>query len=398
MDCRRREILEWMDGHREELVALSGDLISIPTVSSYPDAKEQYQRLNAYLIRKGSLFGLQHTLCQNGNAGQNLILKLPGSGGGKSLAIGGHADVVPAEEDGWGSGSGFSPWVQDGRLYGRGAADMKCGLTAAFLAMRALAENRVPLKGDLLLIASVDEEIGGSDGMKFLAETGKVRPDYFINAEQTGLDVMTRYKGVCHITVTVSGRSAHGSMPYSGVNAIEGAAAMIEAVCAGTRMLARDSVLGEPTVNVGLIRGGTARNIVADKCTFTLDVRMVRGQTSGSVLEDIRRITGAEMEKRPGLVVQTEVLRATECVEIPESDPLVSALIRNGAEIGRTMRCGSYISAGDCWHLLKKGHTALMCGPGNVSEIHRANEFVTLSEVLEAAKLYALTAMDICGR
>lgn len=387
-------LISWIEAHEHDILRIASDLIRIPSVSSLPDATAQYERVVAYLQDELARLGVEGQVHRNGDAaGPNLVARFAGQGEGPVVALGGHTDVVVANEPDWLTGSGFTPREIDGRLYGRGAADMKGGLAAclvAIAAFRAVVPNH---RGQVMFIACVDEEVGGGNGMGFLVEAGHVRADAVINAEQTGLEIKTAYKGNCWLRVAVHGRTAHGSTPERGVNAIEKAATVIGALYAHGVTSTPHPVLGSGTFNVGTIAGGEAKNVVPARCEFTVDARLVPGQTAEGVLQEVRAIIAGCMAADPDLVADAAFDgRQTSPIALAASEPLVQALMSAGeVALGERPRTGGFISAGDMWHFLSRGVPAVMCGPGHLEDIHRANEFATCAELVGAAKLYALT-------
>lgn len=400
MTAEEQAIVKWIDENQSEILRIATDLIRFPTVSSRPDARERYDELNEYLAAEIAKMGVKAETFRNGpDAGANLVARFPGAGGGKTLVMGGHTDVVAADEPDWITGNAYEAKVIDGKLYGRGAADMKGGLAACLVAIRALRVAQVSLRGDIVFVGSVDEEIGGTNGMGFLVESGAVKADYAINAEQTELEIKTAYKGNCWIEVKVIGQTAHGSTPHLGVNAIEKAAKIIETLSNVGLTYEEDAILGPSTINVGIIKGGTARNVVPNECSFTLDVRMVPGQTAEGVLAEVRGLLSKMMKQDVQLHAEAYFNgRNTQPVVIPQSETLVQVLLKYGEEIlGRRPATTGFISAGDMWHFQKIGVPGLMFGPGSLSNIHRCNEYAHVSELVNAAKIYALAAATLCA-
>lgn len=399
MNSKELEIVKWIDKHESEVLRIATDLIRIRTIGKRPDSNTRYAELNSYLVAEFEKVGIKHHIYRKGSdGGPNFVATLCGTGGGKTLAIGGHTDVVPADESDWITEDGYEAKVIDGKLYGRGSADMKGGLAACLVAIRSLVENKISLKGDVVFVGSVDEEVEGSNGMKFLVESGAVKADYFINAEQTGIEIMTAYKGNCWIEVKVSGVAAHGSTPHLGVNAIEKAAKIIETIGRIGLTWETDPILGPSTINIGLIKGGTAKNVVPDECVFSLDVRLITGMTAESVLAEVQNLLKRMMRNDPRLKA-TAAFSAnnTAPVIIQETEPLVQALLQRGEELtGIKPKMSSFISSGDMWHLLKNDVPALLCGPGLLANIHKSNEHALVSELMLATKLYALTAVSLC--
>lgn len=269
----------------------------------------------------------------------------------------------------------------------------------SLVAIRALKETGIKLRGDIVFVASVDEEIGGTNGMGYLVESGSVAADYAINAEQTDLAIMTAYKGNCWIEVKVTGATAHGSTPHLGINAIEKAAKVIQTIASIGMTYEVHPMLGSSTVNIGVVHGGTARNVVPHECAFTLDIRMVPGQTAESVLAEVQGLLAKMMKRDPQLKAEASFNgRNTKPVVIPETEPLVQVLLKRGEQImGRRPEMRGFISSGDMWHFQKVGVPGLMFGPGSLSNIHKANEFALVEELINAAKISALVPLDLCN-
>lgn len=400
MGSAAMKIIQWIDENQGEIIRIAEDLIRIPTISGRPDANLQYEAAAAYLHSEFASIGIPSCSHQLGpNGGTNVVATLNGSSGGKTLALGGHMDVVAADEPDWNIAGGFAPVVTaDGKLVGRGAADMKGGLAACLVAMKALQATGTNLNGNMQFVATVDEEIGGPCGMDYLVKSGTVLPDFFINAEQTEMDIITAYKGCCWIQVVVKGVSAHGSRPDLGVNAVEKAAGIIKKLRAKGLTWQKDFQLGECTVNVGQIHGGTATNVVPDECIFSLDVRLVPGQTYDGVLGEIRGIIATMQAQDPGLVATADFCsRCTNAVVLSNDSELVKTLREKTAQVtGNVARIGSFIAAGDNCLFHKMQIPALMYGPGSLQHVHKANEYVLVSELVLAAKIYALAALTLC--
>lgn len=395
-----RPLIEWIDAHQDEIIRIASDLIRIPSVSSQPDAPVQYERVVAYLRGELERLGVHgEEYRAHPSAGPNLVARFPGRGGGPTVALGGHTDVVVANEPDWVTGSGFEPREIDGKLYGRGAADMKGGLAACLVAVRALRGVGAEYRGQAVFVACVDEEVGGENGMRYLVESGALAADAAINAEQTGLEIKTAYKGNCWLRVIVYGKTAHGSTPEQGVNAIHKATGVIQTVYGHGLSATPHPMLGSCTLNVGTIVGGEAKNVVPARCEFTLDVRMVPGQTSEGVLQEVRMLVQRALQD--DAAASAEVVfdgRQTRPIVVDESIPLVRALIAAGEIVlGERPALGGFISPGDMWHFLARGVPALMCGPGRLQHIHRANEFSTREELVNAAKVYALALARLLG-
>ncbi len=399
-EAEKQKVLQWIDCNKEEIVRIASDMIKIPSISGRPDSAKYYREASDYLVNEFNKFGIQGEAVANSTngSGPNTIATLKGSGGGRTLAMGGHYDVVAAEEPDWKTEGGFVPVIKDGNLIGRGAADMKGGLACCLVAMKALKECGVSLKGDIQFVATIDEEIGGPDGMGYLAEQGKVLPDFFINAEQTEMEIIIAYKGCFWAEVVVSGVTAHSSKPELGINAVEKAAELICAFRKRGLKWEKDDFLGECTVNYGTIAGGTLANVVPDECKIAIDVRLVPGQTYDGALAEFQTVIDEMMANDPQFKASIKFCsRCTNAVRIPTDSDLVKTLKANtGVVTGTLGKLNSFIAAGDNCIFHRRGIPALMMGPGSLKYIHKSNEWVSIQDLINTAKIYALTAIDLC--
>jgi succinyl-diaminopimelate desuccinylase len=280
----------------EEAVAFAAELVRIPTVNPPGDAYADAARaIGDRLARGGFAVSLlpaegrpEHTVT---HPRHNVLGVLEGQGPGPCLHLNGHFDVVPPG-NGW-SVDPFAGVVRDGRLYGRGACDMKAGIAAAVYAAEGLRRAGVRLRGRLEISGTVDEESGGFAGVAWLCERGfiaKARTDYVIIPEPFGVDrICIGHRGVWWFEVTTLGRTAHGSMPFLGVSAIDQMAAVLEAVrlelkpaleARETRMPVVPPGSRRATLNVNAVSGGQAGEAVqtpcvADRCTAIFDRRFL---------------------------------------------------------------------------------------------------------------------------
>lgn len=392
------KVIKWIDGNVDELVKVASNLISIPSVSGRKDSNEQYEKEADYLIGEFEKIGVKAEKFAKNPGGANLVATIKGNENGKTLAMGGHYDVVAADEPDWKTKGGFVPTVCDGKLIGRGSADMKGGLASCFMALKAIKECGIEPKGNIQFVATVDEEIGGPYGMDFLVNSGAVNPDFFINAEQTEMKIIIAYKGCAWMKAKVKGVTAHGSKPELGVNAIVNAAKLISKINEKGVKFTPDKFLGNGTLSIGTISGGTAINVVPDECVFTIDGRFIPGQTYDGVIAEIRSMIDELKKEDNNFDASIEFCsRCTNAVRISDNSDLVKALIKNSESIyGSPSDLGGFIAAGDNCLFHKKNIPALMYGPGTLDCIHKANESVEIKELAEAAKIYALTALSLC--
>jgi acetylornithine deacetylase len=290
------------------------------------------------------------------------------------LALVGHTDTVPFDPA-WAEALALTE--RAGNLYGRGACDTKGFIAAALTAIGQIDLAR--LKRPLALICTADEEVGCL-GAKRLVAARSLRARYAVVGEPTSLVPVRAGKGYCLAEVTVGGREGHSAYPALGASAIFRAArliARIEAVAAGLQQQPH-AAFDPPytTLNVGLIRGGTAKNIIAGECRFTLEWRPVPGQAATHVVDliqaEVRDLRAAD----PDFDCSIDVIRLDEAAETSADSTLVRHLEAATGRVAGTVAFGT-----EAPQLTELGAEAVVFGPGSIRVAHRTGEFVPRQEL-----------------
>lgn len=315
----------------------------------------------------------------------------PSETGEVELALVGHTDTVPFDAA-WSEALALTE--REGKLYGRGACDTKGFIAAAITAIEETDVRALP--HPLALVLTADEEVG-LIGAKKLAESKPFSVRHAVVGEPTSLRPMRAGKGYCLADVTVRGREGHSAYPHLGASAIMRAARLVtrvERVAEELKVNAHDSFdPPQTTVNVGLIAGGTAKNIIAGECRFTLEWRPVPGQRPEHVVELIEREAQALRAEDEGFDCSVRVLRLDSGIETAEDAPLVRAL----EELtGKT--AGSISFATEAPQLAELGADAVVFGPGDIRVAHRTGEFVPASELNEAVTILRGVIERFCVR
>lgn len=321
----------------------------------------------------------------------SLVAALPhpaGAGDRPTLLINGHLDVVPVTAEAW-TRDPFDPHVEEGRLYGRGSADMKGGIAAAICALAVLERaGRVPAC-EVVFHLVADEERGGRFGTGALLERGLIEGDACLVPEPTDLELCVAERGLLQGRLTVHGRPGHGSRPREAVSAIEHAAQLVLALHAADFGDPDHPLLGRPSANVGTINGGNALNVVAESCVIGLDRRLLPGATAASAEAGVRaRIDAAGVE---GLRYELEVDTFGEASEMPADDPWVKQV---GAAVARaTGRSPGIIGMSfttDARFVRNQARIpTVVCGPGAVEQAHGNDEWVAVDRLVDATAAYA---------
>lgn len=308
-----------------------------------------------------------------------------------------HTDVVPSgNNDEW-TFDPFKPFEEGGYLYGRGMADNKGQLAASLASFSLLKEIEDQINGEFILGAVADEEVGiERAGFEVVDEeldfrafvTDAIIPD----TSGSNIKIERAEKGRLIIRVAVHGKQAHASTPHEGVNAINAFSEFALLVEGHMLKAQKHSLLDSPTVNLGLIKGGSAPNSVAARCDATFDIRIVPGMSSQGVMEELKKIS--QRIKRSPVHFNFELVQETSPTEVPENAPVIQTIKKyvSGAEsIG--IGGGTF-----CQHLRQKGIDAVGWAPGSYQFVHKANERVMVDELVDFAGLLASVALDLCNQ
>jgi acetylornithine deacetylase len=306
------------------------------------------------------------------------------------LALVGHTDTVPFEAS-W--AEALTLTEHEGRLYGRGSCDTKGFIAAALTAIEGTDVRA--LRRTLALVLTADEEVGCL-GAKRLAESKPFRARHAVVGEPTSLQPVRAGKGYCLADVTVRGREGHSAYPHLGASAIARAARLVTRVEEMAEELKADGHDSfdppQTTVNVGLIAGGAAKNIIAGECRFTLEWRPVPGQRPERVAELLAREIEALRAEDDGFDCSVRVLRLDGGVETPADAPLVRALEELTGKPSGAVSFGT-----EAPQLAELGADAVVFGPGDIRVAHRTGEFVPASELREAVTILRSVIERFCA-
>jgi acetylornithine deacetylase len=307
------------------------------------------------------------------------------------LALVGHSDTVPYDPN-WSEATNLTE--RDGKLYGRGSCDTKGFIAAALTAVETI--ELAKLKKPLALIFTADEEIG-LIGAKRLAEAKPLRARYSIVGEPTSLKPIRAGKGYSLAEVIVKGREAHSAYPALGASAVFRAARLINRLESIAAQIQEDQhdAFDPPftTLNIGLIHGGSAKNVLAGECRFTLEWRPVPTQSSGYLLNLFRTAIQEETQRDPGFECEVDANRADSGFETLPESPLIKLMERlTGIESG-TVAFGT-----EAAQMKLLGSEAVVIGPGDIREAHRTGEFVPVDELERCAEILRESIIELCSR
>jgi acetylornithine deacetylase len=424
-------VLDRVRAGRDELVGLLGELIACDTTAREAgEPARDEARLQAILAARLRDVGTEVETWEPEPfvAGQSPVIpydldfagrpqlaaRLAGAGGGRSLLLNGHIDAVPyGDLERWESDP-LRAEVRDGRLYGRGANDMKGAIAVFVHVLECLRAEGVRLRGDVVVATNTDEESSGAGSLR-VAEHG-VAADAGICGEPTGFDVWAACRGTQNVRITVPGRTGHAEMPQPGwreggaVNAIEKAALVLDGIRTlrddwRTRPDGRHPLLAPPDIVPTMIHAGEWMVTYPDACVITCDAQYlpVRLDPAGygkGVREEIAAGLLAATAADPWLAEHpptVEFIAETAPAEVPLDHEIVRLALQTASELGRE----GHISALDSWHdaatFTRFGTPTVSFGPGGFESAHRENEYVPVQDLVDHACAVALIALRFCG-
>jgi succinyl-diaminopimelate desuccinylase len=402
----------WVDAHFEEEVRYLQALVQVPT-DTPPGNNAPHAERTAQLLAEMGYHAEAHAVPEAEvracglQSLTNLIVRQCFAEGGRTIALNAHGDVVPPGE-GW-THDPYGGEVVDGKLYGRASAVSKSDFATYTFALRALdaltQSGQAPaLKGAVELHFTYDEEFGGELGPGWLLRQGLTRPDLLIAAGFSH-EVVTAHNGCLQMEVTVHGLMAHAAIPHTGVDALQAAVGILNALYAQNARYRQvtSTVPGitHPYLNVGRIEGGTNTNVVPGKVTLKLDRRMIPEEDPAVVEADIRHVIESAAATFPGVRIEIKrLLLAHSLKPLPGNAPLVEALQRHGEAIfGEPIPVSGTPLYTDVRLYCAQGIPAVIYGAGPrtvfESNAKRADEHLVLDDLRGATKVVARALLDL---
>jgi acetylornithine deacetylase len=377
---------------REEVLDLLSELVRIDSVnpSLVPGAAGEGQ-IARFVARWLEEAGLEVRLEAVAPGRPNVVGRVPGSGGGRSLILNAHTDTVGAV----GAKRPFEPIVEGDRLYGRGSYDMKAGLASVMLAARGVM--RAGSSGDVIVTAVMDEEYA-SLGTQAVVDS--ITADAAIVTEPTGLRICAAHKGFAWLSVETHGRAAHGSKPELGVDAISHMGRVLGQVEElGRELSGREPhrLLGAGSIHASLIQGGTELSSYPDRCVCQIERRTVPGETAASVEAEMRVRLDSLRERDPTFAAKLDLYLWRGPFEVDPKETIVSVLRDAAVElIGHPAVVYGDTPWMDAALLQSAGIPTVVFGPGGAGA-HAAVEYASIREVALCAEILTRTAMNFCA-
>ena len=403
----------WVEQHFDEQVAFLRELIRVPT-DTPPGNNAPHAERTAELLAPMGFDAERHAVpaaevqAVGMQSITNLIVRRRYGDGGKTIALNAHGDVVPPGE-GW-RHDPYGGEVENGQMFGRATAVSKCDFSTFTFAVRALESLGLPLKGGVELHFTYDEEFGGELGPGWLLDKGLTKPDLMI-AAGFSYQVVVAHNGCLQLEVTVHGEMSHAAIPDSGVDALQGANHILNALYAlnADYLKATSQVEGitHPYLNVGMIQGGTNTNVIPGKVVLKVDRRMIPEEDPAEVEASLRRtIAQAAASFKPprgGRHISVDVKRlllSRAMVPLAGNQPLVKALQQHGAEVfGEPIPAIGTPLYTDVRLYVERGIPGVIygAGPRTVLESHakRADERIDLADLKRATQVVARALLDL---
>lgn len=424
-----REVVAGIAGRRDDLVELLSALIAFDTVTHVPDAPARDEAaLQRFLERRLAALGAAvqvaepdpalvagHPMIPDGfsfDGRPQLVARFSGAGGGRTLLLNGHVDVVDVEPRSAWASDPFGAVVRDGAVWGRGACDMKGGVACMVFAAELLAELGVPLAGDLVVNTVTEEESTGAGG---LASARTLHADAAIVPEPSGLAVWVACRGSLLARITVEGRAGHAGIPprhpsaRGAVNAIEKTSYLVDAI----RRLREEWALRprHPHLSAAdcvptMVAGGEWLVSYPAACRLDCHIEFLPGSAgdgdaAAPVREEFEAWIGRAAAADPWLrehPPRVEWLGLAPPAEVAPDDPVVETLVSVERDLGRSGRLGGL----DNWHdgatlILEAGIPAVCFGPGDIQVAHGPDEHVAVDELVACAQGIAVSALRFCG-
>ena len=401
------QIDRWVDAHFDEEVGFLQQLIRVPT-DTPPGNNAPHAERTAALLKD---FGFEAEKYPVPDADvkaygmesiTNLIVRRHYSDSGKTIALNAHGDVVPPG-DGW-TKDPYGGEIENGKIYGRASAVSKCDFASFTFAVRALESLGLPLNGAVELHFTYDEEFGGELGPGWLLKQGLTKPDLLI-AAGFSYEVVTAHNGCLQMEVTVHGRMAHAAIPHTGIDALQGAVHVLNALYAQNVLYKQitSSVEGiqHPYLNVGRIEGGTNTNVVPGKVSFKLDRRMIPEENPVAVEAAIRKVILDAAAECAGVTIDIRpLLLANSMRPLPGNKPLVDAIQKHGeALFGEKIPAMGTPLYTDVRLYAEAGIPGVIYGAGPrtvlESNAKRADEHLSLEDLRRATKVIARVLRDL---
>ena len=372
--------------NEEETVDLLKRMIQLKTVNGPGDEKP----LAEFLAKEMASFGMEVEVIDLGNNRANVTGVLKGTGEQKALLLNGHIDTVPPGDVEWDHGP-YSGDVVDGKIYGRGSADMKGGIAGMIMAAKAIKQAGVELKGNLIISGVAGEEIDSIGAFDFLNKGGLKDVGAIVIGEPSDCGIYVAEKGALWLEITTYGQTAHGAFPHNGKNAIIYMNALMNKLLQYKFLYEENQLLGSPTMNIATINGGVKTNVVPDKCTTTVDMRTVPSMNHDDIIKDFEGMIEELKDEIDGFEADIKITNNRPAVETAVDHPFVKMaqeVVKEEFEKNVEAKGVNFYTDAAVF-LPATGLPAVIYGPGRSDMAHQPNENISIDSLMEATQFYA---------
>lgn len=377
------DILKFVD--KEETVKLLQEMIRFKTVNEPGDELP----LADFIKEKLEGWGIRAEVDDFGDNRGNVFGRIEGSGERKALLFNGHLDTVPPGDIKW-EYDPYSGEVKDGKIYGRGSADMKGGLAAMLMAIKAVKKADWKLKGDFIYSATAGEETDSIGALKFVKDGGLEGVGAIIIGEPSSNGINIAEKGAFWIEISTYGKTAHGAFPEEGKNAIVHMNLLLSKLIDYKFKYKENEILGHPSMNISTINGGVKTNVVPDKCSMTIDIRTVPGMKHEEIIKDFKEIIEDLSNKIEDFKADIKILNNRAAVETKENHEFVKLakeVVKE--EFGKDIKAKGVNFYTDASVFLPvEQKPCIFYGPGNENMAHQPNENITIDSLMETVHFY----------
>lgn len=378
--------------NRQEAVTFLKSLIQINSVNPPGNELLVVQKI----VERAKENGLMTEIRMIDHQRANVLVQLKGKGTKPALIFSGHLDTVPIGEVEWEFGP-FSGKEENGNIYGRGAADMKSGVAAMIEAMIILKKLKVEFEGDLIFAGTAGEEVDCCGAVALVDEQFFNRAGAIVISEPSNGEVFISHKGALWLEIVTYGKTAHGAMPEEGTNAILHMYEMIQRLKEyQIPFKEAHALLGEPTMNISLIKGGVQTNVVPDQCKLTIDIRTIPENDHNEIINDIQEIINNLQYQIPSFNAELLVINDRQSISTNANNPLVELALQTNKEIRGFLseaKGVNYYTDGSVFGPATD-LPIIIYGPGDEKIAHQPNEHVNINKFLDATKFYTQMAKN----
>ena len=328
---------------------------------------------------------IDHTFDKWDDNRANITATIPSTDEKPALLFASHLDVVPPGDDKW-TYPPFDATEVDGKIYGRGSTDMKGGIAAASAAAAEIVNSGIKLKGDLVLTATAGEETDSVGIKRFAKQYASKLTNLagIIIPEPTNFDIISAHRGILWLEVTTKGKTAHGSMPHLGINAITQMTELINRLPEFNISDKTHHRLGKCSISPNQITGGNAANVIPDRCSLVLDIRTLPGQSHDDIIQALQDFFPQIKSTCPDFNAEIKTLRSVEAMETDTNSAFVKTFCKT-TQIEKTKAVG-YTT--DAPFLKNFNAPTLIFGPGKSESCHKPNENIEIADIEKAKKYF----------